>query len=179
MRGRSPADAFAAVRDLPRDETVARATEIAMEGPVLVWQHAQAFLAAAANLSKALWGQEGKSARERAPLRKALAIANSSPLKPTSMRNNFDHFDERLVDWWNTSENHNYVDLSFGDVSKAIKGIPASEMFRSYNPATGDLEFWGKRYNLPLIVAEIERIAPLAIREATKTIQRSTSGSGQ
>jgi hypothetical protein len=82
------------------------------------------------------------------------------------MRNNFDHFDDRLDSWWYASARHNYVDLSIGDVVSAISGVPEEEMFRSYDPATGDVVFWGKRYNLPGIVDELKRIAPVALRAA-------------
>ncbi len=72
----------------------------------------QGFLTAVANISKALWGPKGKRAQERAPLRATLKVDEASPLKPTSMRNNFDHFDDRLDTWWRTSVNHNSTDYA-------------------------------------------------------------------
>ena len=84
------------------------------------------------------------------------------------MRNNFDHFDDRLDQWWRSSTSHNSLDLSFGDMRSAVKGLRDDEMFRSYDPATGDLFFWGQQYNLPSIMAEIHRISPLAIGAANR-----------
>jgi hypothetical protein len=80
------------------------------------------------------------------------------------MRNHFDHFDERLDAWFAISTDHNYVDMNIGNVAAMIKGIPEDEMFRSFDPSTGDLIFWGDRYNLPTIVVEVQRIMPLAIQ---------------
>src|SRR5271154_1382263 len=56
----------------------------------------QNFLNAAADISKALWGQRGKLASERKDLRDSIGIADDSPLTEVNMRNNFEHFDERL-----------------------------------------------------------------------------------
>jgi hypothetical protein len=153
---------------LPDEEQKARAIEIALDGHIQIWYQVQALLTAAANISKALWGQGGKLHVERQPLRDSLSVTDNSPLRPTSMRNNFDHFDDRLDDWWRTSTKHFYLDLSVGDVAAAIRGVPENELFRSYDVGTGDLGFWGQRYNLPLIIDEIKRIAHLALREAAK-----------
>ena len=60
------------------------------------WASIQNCLTAVANISKAMWGQGGKYSKERKPLRDSLGVGNNSPLKRTSMRNNFEHFDERL-----------------------------------------------------------------------------------
>ena len=147
---------------LSHEELTARSIEVTMEPGARAWHPVQSLLTATANISKALWGQGGKLTTGREPLRRSLDVDEDSPLKPTSMRNNFDHFDERLDAWWDRSVNHNYVDLGFGDVH--IGGIPEDEMFRSLNPQTGDLVFWGERYNLPEIMAEIHRIMPIAIR---------------
>jgi hypothetical protein len=153
--------------NLPFEQANARAAEIALDDSVRAWHPIQSFLTAIANISKALWGQGGKLAAERRDLRDSLDVDDTSPLQPTSMRNHFDHFDERLDEWWKRSEDHNYVDLRFGDVGSQIHGIPEDEMFRSFDPASGDLVFWGQRYNLPAIIDEIRKIMPLALEGAT------------
>jgi hypothetical protein len=149
---------------LPRAEMRAQATAQAMEPALGPWYAIQALLTAVANISKALWGLGGKLAAEREALRDALAVDDSSPIRPTSMRNNFDHFDDRLDEWWEASTSHNMADLNFGDLASAIQGLTDKEMFRSFNPATGDVVFWGKPYNLPQILGEIARIEPLSLR---------------
>src|SRR5450631_2177877 len=56
----------------------------------------QNLLNAGANISKALWGQGGKLAIERKPLRDSIGVDDTSPLREVTMRNNFEHFDERI-----------------------------------------------------------------------------------
>ena len=60
----------------------------------------QTLLSAAANISKALWGEGGRLAASRKVLRDRINIYDTSALKSVTMRNNFDHFDERLERWW-------------------------------------------------------------------------------
>jgi hypothetical protein len=55
----------------------------------------QNLLTAAANISKALWGQGNKPrvTSARRPLRDAIGVSDSSPLRAVTMRNNYEHFD--------------------------------------------------------------------------------------
>src|ERR1043166_7402120 len=76
----------------------------------------QPLLSAAANISKALWGErKTKNAlAARQPRRDSLNIRDDSPLYPLKMRNSYDHFDERLDKWWKQSKNHNIIDRIIG-----------------------------------------------------------------
>lgn len=148
------------------------AAEMADEGLLKVnqdifWASVQNCLTAVANISKALWGQGGKYAKDREPLRQSLAVGNGSPLKPTSMRNNFEHFDERLDEWYQTSTHRNHADYLIGP-ENMIAGIADTDIFRVFNPDTGDVFFWGKRYPLRSIVEEVKRLYPIALAEAAK-----------
>ena len=131
------------------------------------WAHVQSCLTGAANISKALWGQGDKFAAERKPLRDSLSVGDDNPLKPTAMRNNFEHFDERLDDWYAKSANHNYLDYMIGPPN-AVAGLAEGDMFRVFDDTTGDVVFWGKRYSLPAIVREVRRLYPVARAEADK-----------
>jgi hypothetical protein len=70
------------------------------------------------------------------------------------MRNNFEHFDERLDRWWNESKSHNYADMNIG----AIGGVEEIDSFRQYDAGTRELMFWGQNFNTGDIVAETKRI---------------------
>lgn len=76
----------------------------------------QALLTASANVSKALWGQEPKQRNERKPLRDSLGIDDTSPFMARGMRNKFDHFDERLDEWWAKSEHHQFIDMNISNL---------------------------------------------------------------
>lgn len=129
-----------------------------------LWIGIQNLLNAAANESKACWGQGGKLSKERKPLRDSLGVKASSPIRKTGLRNNFEHFDERLDDWWMKSKHHNFADMNVG----TIGGLDPIDSFRELDPRTMEVIFWGKRYNLRAIVAEAERILPLAGPEVMK-----------
>jgi hypothetical protein len=117
----------------------------------------QNLLVAAANCSKALWGEGGRLSTQRQPLRDALGVTDASPLKDVNMRNNFEHFDERLDRWWTESPNHNIADLNLGTV-RMITGLAAMENFRQFDPDSGDLLFWGDRFNINALVGEARAI---------------------
>ena len=123
----------------------------------------QNFLTATANISKACWGQKGKHAAARKPIRDAIGISDQSPIKTRDMRNNFEHFDERLDYWWNNSARRNYADNCVMDKS-AILGFDVTDMFRIFDPSTGQLGFWGQTFNVYDIANEIRSIYPTVCR---------------
>lgn len=79
----------------------------ALETTTRIFYSIQNLLNAAANISKALWGQGGRLEAKRKPLRDSIGITDSSPFREVAMRNNFEHFDERLDDWWGKSTPRN------------------------------------------------------------------------
>jgi hypothetical protein len=123
-----------------------------------VWFAIQAALNAAANVSKSLWGQRGRLSDRRKELRESLGVAEDSSLRGVYMRNHFEHFDERLDEWWEKSVRHNVVDHCVGDVQVNVVDLDLIDTFRNYDPRTGDLIFWGDRFNLKDLEREISGI---------------------
>jgi hypothetical protein len=73
----------------------------------------QSFLIAAANISKIFWPIKDKYKRRGQELRSLLSVdENKSPLKTRDPRNIFEHFDEKIEDWFTQSPNHDLVDMS-------------------------------------------------------------------
>jgi hypothetical protein len=131
------------------------------------WRELQNFVVSTANVSKLLWGQAGKFAKKRKALRESIKVEDSSPLRPTTMRNHFEHIDERLDKWWAESESHNYASRIVGPPN-TIAGLKEIELFRQYDPSTGSARFWGDAYDLKEIVEEVNRIYPLLQIESAK-----------
>ncbi len=131
------------------------------------WRELQNFVVSTANVSKLLWGQQGKFAKQRKALRDSIKVTDSSPLRPTTMRNHFEHIDERLDKWWAESRNHNIAYRNVGPPSM-IAGLEPIELFQTYDPSTRTARFWGDTYDLKEIVEEVERIYPLLQTEAAK-----------
>jgi hypothetical protein len=118
----------------------------------------QNLLNAAANISKALWGQGGKYSKERQPLRASINITDGSPLKQTAMRNNFEHFDERMEEWWRISKTHHYIDLNIFPRDSVAGVSHKLDWFRNFDPQTGVLTFWSQDFNVRELVNEAHRI---------------------
>jgi hypothetical protein len=141
------------------------------------WHGAQSVVIGAGNVSKALWGT-GRTAEERERryktrqvLRDSLQVTDESPFRSVKIRNDYEHFDERLEDWWEKSTHHNYVGEMIGPAGQ-ITGDAFNEdldILRWFNNQTGDLIFWGNELHVPTIVQETNRILPIARTEAHKS----------
>ncbi|MCO7735406.1 hypothetical protein NJB95_02185 [Brucella intermedia] len=129
----------------------------------------QNLLNASANISKALWGsKKSNKSEQRKPLRDSFGVSDTSPLREVSMRNNFEHLDERLDRWWENSQNKNYCDLNLAP-KDSIVGLDKSDEFRNFDPQTTNLTFWGEDFNLQAIVREVEQLLPKLQSETAKT----------
>lgn len=92
-----------------------------------LWPSIQNLLNAVANISKACWGSGGKRVAQRASLRKSLEIDDSSPIRWTTVRNHWEHYDERMDEWWDTSPDHTFIDMNVMPRSVVVvKGQPAA-----------------------------------------------------
>jgi hypothetical protein len=132
----------------------------------MFWAGIQAFATACANISKACWGQGGRLAEDRKPLRGSLRIADDSPLANTDLRNHLEHYDERLDHWYRTS-NGRFADYVIGPPNEVV-GMAPINIFRHFDPQTTDVIFWGEHYRIQGLAIEIERLLPIAKQETRK-----------
>ncbi len=167
---KGPSQEHQALLGLPRDRLMAESGELVSDRALRIWFPIQCFLTATSNVSKILWGTDPAVAPVRAPLRQALKVSDASPLRSRKQRENFEYFDARLDSWWGHSPTHSFVDMNFEDIVTMTEGLPEDQMFRSMDLQTGDVVFWGQRYNLPSINLEIRRIMPMALREAAEQL---------
>lgn len=145
------------------------AEEVSLGGNVeRVFYAVQNLLNAGANISKAFWGPGGGLALQRKPLRDSIGIADNSPLREVTMRNNFEHFDERLDRWWAESVSHNRADMIIGPKDRVFVGLEPIDEFRIFDPQTTNLSFWGQEFNLHALVNEARAILPKLEVEASK-----------
>src|SRR5579862_3776447 len=70
--------------------------------------HIQAFLVAAANVSKLLWPSGNRKRGNE--LRRLLSVTEDSPIANRTLRNHFEHFDERIDSWTTKSKHHMFID---------------------------------------------------------------------
>lgn len=125
----------------------------------------QNLLNAGANISKAFWGSGGKLSAERKPLRDSIGLDDKSPLREVAMRNNFEHFDERIDRWWTESKRHNLIDFNIGVM---VAGVEDIDIMRNFDPKSNEVIFGGQRFNLQSLLDEARRLLPLLEAEAKK-----------
>jgi hypothetical protein len=144
--------------------------------PDRMWYGVQNFVVGAGNVSKTLWGvgkPDETAARyiTRQPLREALEVTDASPLRQVVIRNDFEHMDERLDTWWRDEPNHN-IFIFIGPRGAISGNIGPKERMQWFDPATGDIIFWGNELNVVTVAREILRIKPLAEAACSLVIPR-------
>ena len=150
------------------------------------WYSAQNLLVAVGNISKALWGTNTTTEILRKPLRDSLGVGEESALKVRDIRNHWEHFDERLDEWWRDSPAHFYIDRNIGSgpiIGGLVGGpgvatIKPLDVFSNYDSAAGELTFWGDTFSVPAIVAELEHLHLVAKAESDKPHWESANTSG-
>lgn len=90
------------------------------------------------------------------------------------IRNNFEHFDERLEDWTTLSKRRNLIDSNIRDISSIegfdIEGFDLEDYLRNLNPYTWELTFRGEVYNLQPITQAVQALYSIAETESKKRI---------
>lgn len=119
-----------------------------------VWCSIQSILVAAGNVSKILWpNQKYKVRGER--LRQILKVEESNPLSDRRFRNHFEHYDERIEDWFSNQSSAVYTDLV---MNPSLRRTSASKDHRGYNLFNNTLIFRGESLNLNEVLKALEGI---------------------
>lgn len=114
----------------------------------------------AAALSKYFWpvGKRYKAQGEH--LRKRLGVLDGSPLEDRNLRNQLEHLDEKLDDYFKEQAFSGYVFPEFFGPEPDRDG-PKALFFRAYFINTGEFEVLGNKYPIPALVSEVARIHEL------------------
>lgn len=121
---------------------------------VEVWCSIQSILVAAGNVSKILWpSQRYKGRGER--LRQLLNVKEDNLLSNRKFRNHFEHYDERIEDWFNTQSSAVYSDLA---MNPSLRGFMANNDHRGYNSFNNTLIFRGEVLDLNEVLNALEGI---------------------
>jgi hypothetical protein len=110
----------------------------------------------AAALSRYFWPvRQGHEARAK-QLRDAFGVTDGNPLKNRDLRNEIEHFDEKLEAYLSVGI-VGYVFPEFVGPLPENGGAPA-HIFRAYYLDVGLFEMLGKRYEIEPLAAEISRL---------------------
>ena len=128
------------------------------------WYSAQAFLTASSNISRVFWPPKARRETLReavdsrgSELRKRFAIDDNSPLFLRDIRDDFEHFDERIDHWYECSENHNVVDRNFVPESQ-FGGLEKADILRNFDPAGMNLYFASHKLNIDEVADAVREL---------------------
>lgn len=133
----------------------------------LAFYSIHAMLNAAGAVSKVLWGLTTDGKRERRPLREALGVlpGETWAVRKLTVRNRFEHHDERIFEWWATSTSRDLVDANIGPRAEFLQIVrDPRDVFRHYDQTTGDVWFWGDRLSLTTVADECAELNERASR---------------
>src|SRR5690606_19682947 len=117
-----------------------------------VWCSIQSILVAAGNVSKILWPSSKKYKQRGERLRQMLKVENDNPISDRKFRNHFEHYDERVEDWFKNSPSAVYIDQAMNP-SLQSRNL---NTHRGYNSVNNTLVFRGELLDLNEILAAIE-----------------------
>jgi hypothetical protein len=122
-----------------------------------VWCSIQSILVAAGNVSKILWPSRKSSAARGEKLRALLDVDMGNLLSDRKLRNHFEHYDERIEDWFEKNRSAVYMDSRI-DPFESNWTSNTTNIHRAYNPLTQTLTFRGESVDLGKLLNALEEI---------------------
>ncbi|MEE9905825.1 MAG: hypothetical protein K4305_10465 [Chlorobium sp.] len=124
---------------------------------VEIWGSIQSLLVALANVSKILWPTRKKYMARGKQLRELLGIDDDNILADRTFRNHFEHYDERIEDWFDSNNSAVYMDFRIDPFEPTRLSLPQF-FHRSYNPINGTLSFRNESIDLVAVLAALAEI---------------------
>jgi hypothetical protein len=122
------------------------------------WYSVQAMLTAVANVSKLLFpvkkACEGRAVHLRGLIGSLLTdpFDSAPPPRARTMRNHYDHFDERIdLKWWTASGRKERADYCFFPLGALESQFGATNCFRNYDMTTRTLTFMGDNFEMQAV----------------------------
>lgn len=106
------------------------------------WCSIQTILVTTGNISKILWPTKKEYKLRGERLRQLLKVEKDSPLSSRKFRNHFEHYDERVEEYFGNASGGVYVDLSMNPhLNSGIFGNPPTYTHRGYNTFNNTVVF--------------------------------------
>ena len=126
---------------------------------VETWCSIQSILVAVGNVSKVLWPNEKYKIRGET-LRQLLEVENNNPLSSRKFRNHFEHYDERIEEYFRNNAQGVYIDLAMNpSLRSGIFGDLPLNAHRGYNAFNNTLVFRDETLDLNEVFAALENLA--------------------
>ena len=120
-----------------------------------VWSSIQLILISAGNVSKILWNSKYKNRSEQ--LRNLLNVADDNLLSNRKFRNHFEHYDERIENWFENQSSAVYKDLEMNPSMTNSEQVNKKNN-RGYNSFNNTIIFRGESLNLNEVLKALEEI---------------------
>ncbi|ESU28728.1 hypothetical protein FLJC2902T_13220 [Flavobacterium limnosediminis JC2902] len=120
-----------------------------------VWSSIQSILVAAANVSKILWSSNKKYEKRGERLRQILRVEKENILSDRKFRNHFEHYDDRIEEWFCNNSNGVYIDLA---MNPSFPGRTLNNNHRGYNSFDNTLVFRDQSLDLNEVLKALEDI---------------------
>lgn len=133
----------------------------------LFWYSIQNLLVAIGRISRLLWPPETRDSERGAELRESLGVGDDSPLKSRTYVDHFARFDERLENWYESSEQHRYFD-SYTEPLDILAETKGGDRFRGYDTEKNAILFHGEPYYLKPVSDAVEDLCERAEKEMQK-----------
>ena len=118
-----------------------------------VWCSIQSILVSAGNVSKILWPNKNRLRGKR--LREMLKVEADNILSNRKFRNHFEHYDERIEEWFDNRPNGVYIDLAMNPSFR--RGFGGND-HRGYNSFDNSLMFRGERLDLNKVLTALSEV---------------------
>lgn len=125
---------------------------------VETWCSIQSILVAAGNVSKILWPNEKYKIRGE-KLRQLLKVEKDNPLSSRKFRNHFEHYDERIEEYFKYNSQGVYIDLAMNpSLNSGIFGNLPLNTHRGYNSFNNTLVFRDETLDLNKVLSALDNI---------------------
>ncbi|MEO3408520.1 hypothetical protein AAFN85_31690 [Mucilaginibacter sp. CAU 1740] len=120
------------------------------------WCSIQSILVSVGNVSKILWPNEKYKTRGE-KLRQLLKVKNDNALSNRKFRNHFEHYDERIEEYFKFNAQGVYIDLAMNpSLRSGIFGDEPLNTHRGYNSFNNTLVFRDETLDLNDILSAID-----------------------
>ena len=131
------------------------------------WFSIQNLLTSLGRLSRLLWPPEDSGSKHGSELRESLGVREDSLLRSREIVEYFEQFEERLENWYESSEGHRFFD-SYTEPLDVLAATEPGDRFRGFDTEHEAILFHSKMYPLQPIAEAVEDLLDKAERQTQK-----------
>ena len=131
------------------------------------WFSVQNLLTTLGRVSRLLWPPEDSNSERGTELRESLGVQGDSLLRAREIVEYFEQFEERLENWYESSEKHRFFD-SYTEPLDVLANTEPGDRFRGFDVEHEAILFHGEMYRLQPIAEAVEDLLDKAEQQTQK-----------